>query len=195
MNSLGHNMLQFSRYLLLAAPALLLAPMAVAEPQPPRFKEAEIKLEDGNYFVSATIQYTLPDIVIEALLHGVSLEVNTSLQAIELVPWWPDRILHESAVRRRLHYHIISKKYVVTNFGQEGQNSYYALPQALQELGTIDWQVPATEIEVATGKVQLSIQNYLDVQSLPLPLQLIARTHPDWRQLVLPVVQNLLVQQ
>ncbi|MGV0005513.1 MAG: DUF4390 domain-containing protein [Candidatus Porifericomitaceae bacterium WSBS_2022_MAG_OTU9] len=193
MNWSCSKALQVSRHAILAATMLSLAPVAAAEP-PPRFKEAKIKVEDGNYIVSATIQYTLPDIVMEALLHGVSLEIDTNLQAIEIVPWWPDRLLHESAVRRKLHYHIISKRYVVTDFNQGRQNSYYSLSQALQELGHINWQVPTVKIESAADKVQFSIQNYLDVQRLPLPLQLVARTHPDWRQLVLPVVQTLLVQ-
>ena len=164
---------------------------AQADSQPPRFDKYEISMEDGNYVITMTIQYEISDIVIEALQHGVSLEIDTNLQAIELTPWWPDRVLHQEAVRRRLHYHVISEQYVVTDLTHGQQNSYYGLPRALQTLGEVSWQIPASNIDSPSRQVELQIRNYLDIDRLPLLLQLVARTHPDWRKLSLPTQKSL----
>ena len=184
INNSARPMCAMALCLATAAPAL-------ADAQPQRFDKHDITVEDGNYIITMTMQYEMPDIVIEALQHGVSLEIDTNLQAIEPTPWWPDRVLHQETVRRRLHYHVISEQYVVTDLIYGQQNSYYGLSRALQTLGEVSWQIPVSHIDSTSPQVELQIRNYLDIDRLPLLLQLVARTHPDWRKLSLPAKKTL----
>ena len=174
---------------------LLLTPAATANP-PPRFQKADVHItSETTYTVTATIDYTLPNTVIEALENGVALTLDTDLQAVEVFPWWPNRILYTTSIQRQLGYHIISEQYIVTDLHKNQRHSYYALPRALEALGEISWTVPQAPLGQATSPVQLQLSNSLNINRLPLLLQLIARLHPGWRQLTRPVFLNLSLQQ
>ena len=177
--------------ILLLCLLLPLATPADSKAETTQFKDTEIKMENDDYLVSTNILLFMPGTVIEALQHGVVLEIGTDLQVIEKISWWPDRVLHKNVIRRKLRYHIISEQYVVTDMTLRRQNSYYQLQQALRALGEVSWKIPETSIIGASGEVQVRVRSYLDVNQLPLLLQLVARTHPDWRKLTTAATRDM----
>lgn len=159
---------------------LLVSPLVSAAPF--SFKEVNFSLENRVYQLEAKIDYQLSDDVLEALQSGVPLFFALDIEVKKYRAWWKNATIAILEQRYLLLYHALSEKYVLNNLNSGAQQNFSSLPSALQALGTLH-KLPLIDENLIDpgGKYLVRMHTYLDIDSLPPPIQPIAYLSPDWR--------------
>ena len=178
---------RFSRISLLAY-CLLLLPF-VARSQDGRFEVQNTStfLEDGVYYVTAWLDYTLSSEALEALESGVALTFELQIELTRERRFWVDPEIARLVQTDELQYHALSERYIVKNLNSGGQNTFATLFSALSVIGRVV-ELPIIDAALldpdATYNVQ--IRAVLDQNRLPGPLRLFAlwqdgfKLESDW---------------
>ena len=184
---LNRSLPRFSRTSLLAC-CLLLLPLA-ARCQDGRFEVQykEAFLEDGVYYVTAWLDYTLSSEALKALNSGVALTFELQIQLTHRRRFLVDPVIAKLVQTDELQYHALSDRYIVKNINSGGQNTYATLLSALTAMGRVV-NLPIIDAALldpdATYNVQ--IRAVLDQNRLPGPLRLFAlwqdgfKLESDW---------------
>ena len=178
---------RFSRISLLAC-CLLLLPF-VARSQDGRFEVQNTStfLEDGVYYVTAWLDYTLSSEALEALESGVALTFELQIELTRERRFWVDPEIARLVQTDELQYHALSERYIVKNLNSGGQNTFATLFSALSVIGRVV-ELPIIDAALldpdATYNVR--IRAVLDQNRLPGPLRLFAlwqdgfKLESDW---------------
>lgn len=134
----------------------------------------------GKVNLTARIDFHLSDEALDALDHGVALDIIIDMQALEQRRWLWDRTVAEHSERFRLERQALTNHYLVTHKYQ--RQSFLSLTEALQFIGTIrDYPLlNATELE-AGKQYHGRIRAWLDIESLPAPMRPTAYISSHWR--------------
>lgn len=178
---------RFSPISLLAC-CLLLLPF-IAESQDGRFavQNTNTFLEDGVYYVTAWLDYTLSAEALEALESGVALTFELQIELTRERRFWVDSEIARLVQTDELQYHALSERYIKKNLNSGGQNTFATLLSALGAIGRVV-ELPIIDAALldpdATYNVQ--IRAVLDQNRLPGPLRLFAlwqdgfKLESDW---------------
>lgn len=124
----------------------------------------------------------------EALSKGIPLEVVFDLRLYRIrSSLWNLRV-GEWQIRRRIRYHALSSQYLVSNLKPAAnsntetlQESFTSLQEALKHMGTLDNLAFLLKENAAISRDhEIMVRAWLDIETLPSPLQPVAYTSPSW---------------
>ncbi len=161
---------------------LLAAAAGAAEPGLFRITQADTRLADGVFLLSARIDYRLSPEALEALDSGVPLFVVLDIRVERQRRWWWNSTVARLQQRYLLLYHALSEKYVVHSLNSGAQANYRSLAEALAALGRIeDLPLMDSNLLESGADYRVRMRAYLDIEALPAPLQPLAYLSPGWR--------------
>lgn len=157
--------------------ALLAAACGEAD-QEARFRLSEVDAEwtNGQLKVTAEQSLTLSSEARDALVHGVPLNIETTLSLRELGKRTP---VADARERYEIRYLPLSDRYRLTRSNRADMQTFPRLRHVLAALAT-------TELNVRTGAIpagdyELLVRTRLDLMSMPPPMRLPVHMSAEWR--------------
>ena len=136
----------------------------------------------GTCFVNARINFDFDDEVLNALEHGVSLDIHVYLRLVQNRKWLWNKVITENTLRFELQYHPLSNNYLVTDLDSGQRQQFQTLEEALVYLGSIKNKQFAEKVELDNDKnYRGRIKAELNIESLPPPLQTAAYVSSQWQ--------------
>lgn len=172
------------RWLVLMGGLLLPVVMtpAVARAAGISITHAETALVDSVYWLDATIAYDLSEPVIEALDKGVPLTFLLEIDVTRMRDMLWDEDLATLQQRYQLQYHALTDQYLVRNLNSGAQHALPTLGIALSVMGTvIDLPILDRKLLQPGERYLVNLRAALDIESLPVPMRVIAYFSSDWR--------------
>lgn len=170
-----------ARLLKLGVVGLCLSTSVLAAPAQFAVHDAKTILSGDVYYLEAKLDYQFTEVVMAALDNGVSLTL-----ALDIEVYSPSRYMWEEVVatleqRYQIQYHALSEQYLLLNLNSGSQFVYSSLGSALATLGKIE-RVPILDAHLLKKDEQykVRVRSRLDLESLPVPLQLKAYVSSDW---------------
>lgn len=144
-------------------------------------RQATARLQDGKFLVDATIDLEFSDKAVEALENGVPLTLVVELTLNNEDAWfWQDPIVARE-LRYEFRYHPLAGLYGVLDLGTGVHARFATREAAAATLGELhDIEVVEQERLDPGVAYEMALRAYLDIESLPLPLQPVAYISPDW---------------
>ena len=161
--------------------SFLLPLPAVAGAFAATIKYAYLTLNDGEYLVSAEIEYKLSPKAAEALKNGVPLywAVNIRLQRQRSF-WWNETIV-EKKLRFRIQYQALLNIYKIHNEDTGHSDNFSTLAAALDALSTIRYIPLLNRSDLLHEESYVAgIRVIFDRELLPLPLRPLSYINPQW---------------
>ena len=158
----------------LAMPAAALAAFRVQQVTP--------YLEQGVWFLDASINYRLSPEALEALVNGVPLTVLTQIQVRRVGAWiWEDSLV-DLQTRQAIRYRPLSDRHEVYTLPDTGRRGFVTREAALRALGEVRRLelLPAARLAPDTD-YEIHIRVALDPEELPLPLRPLAYLKRAWK--------------
>lgn len=160
---------------------LLCAPVLADNQKGIIIRHANGLIVNGVYRVDAEIDYQLSEEATQALLHGVSLQMDIEFQVKMKRPWLWNKMIKESMLSYRLEHHPLSGNFLVTNLATGERDQFQNLAGALENLGKISNYPLVTEDRLQPDKNYLvEIRARLNKQALPAPLRPLAYLSSRW---------------
>ena len=160
--------------------ALLLAcAWAVSASSSIVIKNADLKLVDDTYVLSADSDVSFDESIEEAINKGVPLNFLVEFQVVSPRKYWFDDEIVTTTTNFTLSYHALSRQYLVSHNGH--QTSYETLSEAKLELEQIDdWKVLEKSLVDKSGVYRAALLMRLDQSKLPKALQVEAIGSENW---------------
>ena len=161
----------------------------------PSFANADFQIEPvsatitGNQIeATANLELSLSDETKEALHKGIPLSIVIELALLRARPLlWKERI-NRWRFPVQIRYHALSGRYIIEQTGPgptgtDSFGSFRTLADALAAAGgTQRFLISVSNRPLNDGSdYRLSIRARLDIESLPVPLRLVAYISPSWR--------------
>lgn len=162
---------------------LLVLSMAVPETTADTItvRDAKTHLADKLYLVNADIDLSLSHTALEALENGIALTVviNFEIRRVRELIW--NELVAELEAKRRLSFHPLSNQYLVEDLNAGATSTFRSLREALKALGQVrDFPLIDAYLLEKDVRYVLQVGAYLDIESLPTPLRVLAYLNPDW---------------
>ncbi|MDF1829188.1 DUF4390 domain-containing protein [Cycloclasticus pugetii] len=162
--------------------ACLLLPANLLADEKPNItiKTATLTQQDSTFLLNSLIVYNLSDEAIEALHNGVTLTFNIDLSITEPRKWLWNKHHTNLTLPYQLRYHTLAKIYQVSDTTNNIRLNFSSLSAALHSLGTL------TDIPIYTLtnsphiNANASLNAYLNIEALPLPMRPLAYITPGW---------------
>lgn len=147
-----------------------------------RVEEAQVRLQDGLYYLDATVIYDFSEVALEALDNGVPLTIVTHIQVRRAHAWlWEDSLL-DLQLRHAIRYKPLSERYHVYRLPGARGRGFVTRDAAIRALGEIsELQLLDQEKLDPEESYEVQIKVALDIEELPLPLRPIAYLRPSWK--------------
>lgn len=143
-------------------------------------ESASLSLQNEIHLLNARINYSLSKDAIEAINNGVTLTFKVDFSVAEPRPWLWDKTLHSLTIAHQIRYHTLAETYQVTQLTSNLQLNFSSLEAALTSLGTLS-EIPIHALTEQPGVNPVySINAYLPIISLPLPMRPLAYITPGW---------------
>lgn len=144
---------------------------------------ASVWIQDATYLVDLTLDYNLPDKVLDALDHGVPLVFIVSLRVERPRKYWWRSKVKQRSYKYRVRFRPLSSLYEVEE-SQQGEMRRFVTKDAvfayLSELQQLE-VIAQDELE-ANKSYLLALKSELDIESLPPPMRPMAYLTPSWNQ-------------
>ena len=169
---------------------VLLTSLATCLPAQAAFSVNEVRADLGlkALQLEGSLDLGLSAKAEEALSKGIPLDVVFDLRLYRVrSSLWNLRV-GEWQLRRRIRYHALSSQYLVSNLKPVSagttetlQESFTSLQEALKYMGTLDNQAFLLQQNAAISRDhEVMVRAWLDLETLPSPLQPVAYTTPSW---------------
>ncbi len=143
---------------------------------------AEIQLQEEVYVLDADLDYPLTGAVIEALHNGIAVTLVVAI-SIERERWylWNETVA-DLKQRYQLKYHALIQQYLVKYLNTGIEETFPTLTSAVMSLGKLRG-LPLLDRHLIDPQstYRVSLKNYLDIESLPVPLRPMAYFSSQWR--------------
>jgi hypothetical protein len=144
-------------------------------------EHANGRFKDSFYQVDAIISYELSDVVLDALVHGISLRFDVIVEIQRERDWIWDKNVVTAILSYQLEYLPLNDNYLVTNMVTKERNQLQDLNEALEFLGSVqDFPVINENDLEPDVTYNCFIMSELRIRNLPLPLQPLALISPNW---------------
>ena len=144
-------------------------------------KSANGIFNEDQYLVNANIHYEIGKEIQEALDHGISLQIDIQLYAIQQRDWVWDTTLKFKTLRYLLEHHPLSGHYQVTDLNNYHRKHFQNLESAIKYIGSINNLNLINRSNLIPEKnYQARIRSRLNIQNLPAPMRLLAYFSPEW---------------
>jgi len=169
------------QHFVIALALLLFATVTIADDEPDvEIEFASLLLQDETYLLDAHINYNLSEQAIEAVNNGVTLTFNVDFSANKPRKWLWNEELFEVRFPYQLKYHTFAETYQVINLTTSLQLNFSSLEAALSSLGSMS-ELPLYNLPTHEGFApNFTLQAYLHIKSLPLPMRPLAYVTPGW---------------
>ena len=143
---------------------------------------ARLNTVGSKYILNADIQFHFSKEALKALEHGIALQIDIEVQAIQARKWLWDKKIRKIILSQRLEHEPLSGQYLVTDLKTGFRRYFHSFHHTLEFMGTIN-DFPFLELasleqdRTYTARVRAS----LNTESLPVPLRLSAYVSSDWR--------------
>lgn len=166
---------------LLLAACLLLAPQwAVAAGI--FVRTAETFVLENVYRLNASIDFRLNSTVTEALHNGVALPLTVEIEIARKRSYMWDETIATLSQQYFLAYEPLPRRYAATNIASGSTDYYSSLYDALDAIGSIKNLHLVNSDLLQRGSSYIgSLRSYLDIDSLPIALRMIAYANSNWR--------------
>ena len=143
--------------------------------------EASTRLVDGVHRLQARITFEFSDEAVEAMENGVAITVAVESEVLRLSRLW-DRPVGRVQARYRIQVHALSHQFLVKNLSTGETSTYRNLGEMTAALGVID-DFPLLDDHILEDQEEyrVRLRAYLEIESLPTPLRLLAYFKPSWR--------------
>lgn len=149
----------------------LLVPVA-ARAQEISVEYATSHVNNGIYQVDVRLKLRLNDEIINALQHGVSLNIDVYLQVRRERKWLWNKLIKEVTLHYRLQHHPLSDDFVVTKLGSGVREQFHKLNEALDYIGIIDNYPLIDKARLSKNYSYIGLVSAeLNIENLPPPLQ------------------------
>ena len=132
--------------------------------------------------VDAVLNLELSAPAAEALQRGIPLDVVFEIALEKYRRFWWNEDLGAWSLERRIRFHALSDRYIVSGPAPDAHESFTTLAEALRYLGQLHELRVSLEREVdEDADYRLHVRARLDIESLPSLLRPVAYTSPGWR--------------
>jgi hypothetical protein len=144
-------------------------------------RNANTRLADNLYLVNADIDFNLSQTALEALENGITLTIVINFEILRVRTLLWNEPVAELIAKRQLSFHPLSNQYLVEDLNAGTTRTFRSLREALKALGQVHAfpLIDAYLLDQDENYV-LQIGAYLDIESLPTPLRVLAYLNPDW---------------
>ena len=144
-------------------------------------QRAQLDFKDNLQIVTADIEYRFPPVALRALDEGIPLTFRVKLRIDRLRSWgWPENLVQDERMIQ-LRYQPLAKSFQVSDLGSGAVVHYASLASVLDTLSHLrGWSIPALPPFDEDEQREAILSFDFDVESLPLPLRLVAYLSPDW---------------
>ena len=134
------------------------------------------------YLLDADIELDFSEESLNALEHGIALQIHTVLRLKKERDWLWDKIISETVLRFRVEHHPLSDHYVVTDLLTDIQHTFQTRQAAVSFLNKLN-NIPFFEASLLKDNMSYTghMRTKLDVESLPAPLRPIAYLSSHWQ--------------
>lgn len=137
---------------------------------------------NGLYTLDADIQYELSDVAQEALHRGVSLTFKLTIAVMVPRPLLWDQPIVKEQRRYVLSHQDLTNQYRLQRGDSPLIQNFPTLNSALSEMGSLRGiAVPLFDRAIREDSEYVGIKTWLDIESLPVPMRLLAYIRPGWR--------------
>jgi hypothetical protein len=144
-------------------------------------RQATARLHDGVIFVDAAIDFEFSDKALEALDNGVPLTIVVEVTVQHEGAWFWERDLVSRELRYEFRYHPLAGLYGVLDLETGIRERFATREAALAMLGELpNIEVAGQDRLDPESDYQMALRAFLDIESLPLPLQPVAYISPAW---------------
>ena len=144
-------------------------------------QQATTRLVDGVHLLYARIVFGFSDEVVEAMENGVAITVAIESEVLRVARGW-DRTVGLVQARYRIQVHSLSGQYVVRNLSTGEATTYRDLPEMTDALGNVaDFPLLDDHVLEEGQNYRVRLHAYLEIESLPTPLRLLAYVKSSWR--------------
>lgn len=143
--------------------------------------DASTALHNKVYYLSASVEYTLSDKVIEALHKGVPITIVLEIEISRTRDYLWDETVTNLDQRYELEYHALTKQYILRNMNSGSRHTLPSLNVALSMLGEIV-DLPILDKNLLEPDEHYSgrVRALVDIDTLPVPLRLLAYLTSGW---------------
>ena len=110
-------------FLLISLPAAILAYSI-------KFNTPHIYVDNEIYFLDVSFHFTLTEEALDALRHGIPLEIHTMFQLKLVRNWFWDKTISETMISYRLEHQPLTQDYLTINLQtglRQFQNLFYSI--------------------------------------------------------------------
>lgn len=170
-----------ARLLQLAFVGLYLSSNVAAAPVQFAVHDAKTVLSGEIYQLEARLEYQFSEAVLAALDSGVSLTLVLDIEVYSPSRYLWDDVIATLEQRYQIQYHALSEQYLLRHLNSGSQFVYSSLGSALASLGKIE-HVPILDAHLLQKDehYKVRVRSRLDLDSLPVPLQLKAYVSSEW---------------
>lgn len=155
---------------------------ATASGQSINIEQASSELVADEYRLSAELDFDFDKELLDALEHGVAINIDIIINIKRERNWLWDPKIKEDILRFRLEHHPLSKDYLVTNMLSENRQQVQSLSEALHILGTIDnYFLISQDVLKENQNYICSIRAELNTETLPPAIRPVAFVSKKWQ--------------
>ena len=145
-------------------------------------EQVSTELSGDDYYLDARVDFNLDDDLLEALDHGMELDVRIIVRVRENRKWLWDRVYKETKIKFKLDHLPLSDVYIITDVRKSEQRQFDTLENALKYMGKVDRHLLLNTGEIAGGpKLGGLIKGVINVKDLPQPMKPVAFLINKWR--------------
>jgi hypothetical protein len=158
-----------------------MAPPVLAQETGIEIRTGTTRLEEGVWYLSASIDYRLNREILEALQNGIPLSFELEVELNRERTWMPDAEVALLRQEYELSWQPLSRGYLVRNLNSGDQRAHTTLYSALQDLGTVN-ALPLIDAALleADERYEVALRAALNQLKLPGPLRMLAFWNDDF---------------
>jgi hypothetical protein len=158
-----------------------IAPAAAAASQQFSVRNAKTELVDDVYRLDAELEYAFSKPALLALGNGVTLTLVLDIEVYRPRRYMWDEEVATLEQRYELQYLALGDQYLMRNLNSGSQFVYPTLSAALASIETIE-HLPIIDLHLLDPKERymVRVRSRLDIDALPVPLQMKAYVSSDW---------------
>ena len=128
--------------------------------------------ENDTYLVDADFDLSLNDEVMDALLHGIPLQIHTNVEVHLIRDWYPDKTIQTFTLNHLLVHQPLTQDYLTINMRSGERQAFDNINSALSNLSsltdvTLVSKDRLSEKQTYHGRIRM----HLDLDSLPTPMR------------------------
>ncbi len=137
-----------------------------------KLKTLQLHEKEDAYLVDADFALDLNDEVMDALLHGIPVQIHTDVQVHMIRDWYPDKTIKSVNLNHLLVHQPLTQDYLTINLRTGERQSFDNINSALSNLSSLS-DVTLIKKNILSEEQQYRgrIRMYLDLDSLPTPMR------------------------